>query len=187
VAQEELEAALRAMHQEEQSYKNKCEELKGKSEDPNLGVVQKNKAKNELAQLLAQDPLPLRQAKINTEAAERKADKVRAPFKAAREIAETARAEASRSAKEAERAREEAEHAAHAAQKAREEADHAAREAEESRLEADKRVDEMYNKLAEAEAYMQEVTRRNQVAHGQVWWLERELSEAKKFMPKRRV
>jgi len=136
-------------------------------------LSKKNKAKNELAQLQAQDPLPLRQAKINTEAAERKADKVRAPFKAARELAEAARAEAERKARASEQAREEAEHAA--------------RESEKARLHAEDKVNEMYNKLSEAEAYLHEVTSRNQVAHGQVWWMERELAEAKKFMPKRRI
>jgi len=38
----------------------KKNELKKKSEDTNLGVVQRNKAKNELAQHLSEDPLPLR-------------------------------------------------------------------------------------------------------------------------------
>jgi len=51
---------------------------------------------------LKEDPLPLRKAKITTEAAERKADKVRAPFRAAREAAEAAEDEARRRLDEAE-------------------------------------------------------------------------------------
>jgi len=39
--------------------------------------VQQNKAKNELAQHLAEDPLPLRRAKITTEAATKKAQRAR--------------------------------------------------------------------------------------------------------------
>jgi len=41
--------------------------------------------------------------------------------------------------------------------------------------------------MKEAEDYLKEVMSRPTVAHGQVWWLERELTEAKKYMPKRRV
>jgi len=37
--------------------------------------VQRNKAKNELAQHLSSDPLPLRRAKITQEAAVKKADR----------------------------------------------------------------------------------------------------------------
>jgi len=174
------------MHREEESYKTRCDELTAKSSDPNLGVVQKNKAANELAQLLAQDPLPLRQAKITTQAAERKADKVRAPFKESREIAEEARRVATRAAEAATSARHDAEKAERAAHDAREEAERAAQQSERAREAAEAAVEDMYRKLEEAEAFLQEVMRRNQVAHGQVWWLERELAEAKKFMPPKR-
>jgi len=50
--------------------------LKKKSEDTNLGVVQRNKAKNELAQHLSEDPLPLRRAKLTTQAATKKQKKL---------------------------------------------------------------------------------------------------------------
>jgi len=91
-AQEELNEAIDELKRQEDEYKRKTDTLRARSEDQSLGVVQRNKASNELAQLLAQDPLPLRQAKISLEAAERKADKVRKPFKEARERAEAARA-----------------------------------------------------------------------------------------------
>jgi len=88
IAQEELNQALAELHRQEEEYAQRCSELEQRSTDQNLGVVQRNKAANELSQLKAQDPLPLRQAKITTEAAERKSDKARAPFKEARERAE---------------------------------------------------------------------------------------------------
>jgi len=47
-----------------------------------------------LAQHLAEDPLPLRKAKVTLEAAVKKAEKARAPFEAATKIAEAARAKA---------------------------------------------------------------------------------------------
>jgi hypothetical protein len=59
--------------------------LKKKSEEG--GVVSRNKAKNELAQHLAEDPLPLRQAKITAEAAVRKAEKATKAAAEAKELA----------------------------------------------------------------------------------------------------
>jgi len=72
-AKEELEVALQALHAEEEAYNNKKAELEQKSQTG--GVVSKNKAANELAQLLAEDPLPLRRAKITQEAAVKKAER----------------------------------------------------------------------------------------------------------------
>jgi hypothetical protein len=48
--------------------------------------VSRNKARAELAQLKAEDPLPLRKAKITLEAATKRADKARAPFEAATRV-----------------------------------------------------------------------------------------------------
>merc|ERR1719359_1744062 len=72
-AKAELEEALRALQAEEDAYNKKKAELKRKSEEG--GVVSRNKAANELAQLLAEDPLPLRRAKITQEAAVKKAER----------------------------------------------------------------------------------------------------------------
>jgi len=154
-AQEELNEALEEVRKQEEDYKRKTDSLRARSEDMSLGVVQRNKASNELAQLLAQDPLPLRQAKISLEAAERKADRLRKPFKEARERAELARAEAER----------------------------AAEEAQEARREADNAVDECNRKYEEAERYLKEIMSKPSVPHGQIWWFERELEEARKYMP----
>ena len=55
------------MKKQEDAYATKTATLTKKSEEG--GVVSRNKAKNELAQHLAEDPLPLRQAKITAEAA----------------------------------------------------------------------------------------------------------------------
>ena len=72
-AKEELEEALRQLHAEEEAYNKKKADLEKKSQEG--GVVSRNKAANELAQLLAEDPLPLRRAKITQEAAVKKAEK----------------------------------------------------------------------------------------------------------------
>jgi len=91
-AQEELQASLAELHAQEKAYEEKTNSLKERSTTG--GVVSRNKAKAELEIHLSEDPLPLRRAKIDTEAAERKADRLRAPLKAAREEAERAVEEA---------------------------------------------------------------------------------------------
>jgi len=167
-AQDELNAALANLHSQEVAYKNRTEDLTKRSETG--GVVTRNKAKAELEIHVREDPLPLRQAKISTEAAERKADKVRAPFKEAREKAEKARAIATAAA-------DEATASADAAAKAR-------KRAENAKLQAEAALEDAQNKVAEAEAYLAEVKQR--IPKGTGWWLDRELAEKKKYMPSRR-
>jgi len=79
--------AAREVSQEDARNK-KTAELEKKSNEG--GVVSQNKAKAELAQHLAEDPLPLRKAKITLEAAFKKAEKARAPFELARKAADDA-------------------------------------------------------------------------------------------------
>jgi len=106
-AQEELEAAVADVKNQEDAYNKKIEALKKKSEEG--GVVQQNKAKAELAQHLQEDPLPLRKAKVTLEAARKKAEKARAPFEAATKVAEAAREKAEEALEETRRRVEEAE------------------------------------------------------------------------------
>eukprot|EP01101_Sappina_pedata_P011574 TRINITY_DN77_c2_g3_i1.p2 TRINITY_DN77_c2_g3~~TRINITY_DN77_c2_g3_i1.p2 ORF type:complete len:304 (-),score=163.73 TRINITY_DN77_c2_g3_i1:75-986(-) len=87
-AQEEVDAALADVKSQEDTRNKRTEDLKRKSEEG--GVVSQNRAKNELAQHLAEDPLPLRKAKVTLEAALKKAEKARAPFEAATKLAEDA-------------------------------------------------------------------------------------------------
>merc|ERR1711975_199919 len=75
-AKAELEAALAELKAQEDAYNAKTEELKQKSEGGGVAAL---RAKNELAQHLGEDPLPLRRAKITQEAALKKAERLRAP------------------------------------------------------------------------------------------------------------
>merc|ERR1711879_82745 len=106
-AKEELEVALQALHAEEEAYNNKKAELEQKSQTG--GVVSKNKAANELAQLLAEDPLPLRRAKITQEAAVKKAERAIKIAADAVEAASAARVEAEKAVDDAVKRVEEAE------------------------------------------------------------------------------
>merc|ERR1712137_3483 len=152
-AKQELEAALAEVKAQEDAYNQKKAELERKSTEG--GVVSQNKAKAELAQHLAEDPLPLRRAKITQEAAVKKAERatkaaaeaVVAAENAAKQATEdraaaekAARAEATRAEKDAaaassvreaaSAARAEAERARAASEKAKAAADAARAEAE---------------------------------------------------------
>jgi len=98
-AQEELEAALAELKAQEDAYNNKKLDLERKSQEG--GVVSRNKAANELAQHLAEDPLPLRRAKITTEAAVKKAERTAKAAAEAVVAAEAARIAAENSLEEA--------------------------------------------------------------------------------------
>jgi len=151
-AKAELEEALREVQAQEDAYNAKTDQLKRASEAG--GLVQRNKAKNELAQHLAGDPLPLRKAKITQEAAVNKAD---------------------RAAKAAAESRRNAEEAARQAANARAQSEQAKEAAEEA-------VEEARRKVAEAEAYFEEAKNKG-VPKGAMWFMERELHERKAFLP----
>jgi DNA repair exonuclease SbcCD ATPase subunit len=155
-AQAELDAALAEVKAQEDAYNARTEELKRKSGEG--GVVSRNRAKNELAQHLAEDPLPLRRAKITAEAA----------------------------AKRNERAVVAAAEAKAAAEQAAVEAGKARQRAEGAKAEADAAVDAALAALAEAEAYLKEVQATAGGGAGALWWIERELHEQRKYLPESR-
>jgi len=139
-AEEENKAALAELKKQEDEYHHKCADLEAKSKEGN--IVQKNKAVQELAQLKAEDPLPLRKAKITQESSVRKAEKSR---------------------KEAEAA------TARTAEKTR--------QVETLTKEAEKKFDE-------AQQYLEEVKAKGGSSQGDIWWMQREITEAKKYLPK---
>jgi len=75
--EEELRVAVDNLKMQEDSYNNQIKELTKKSEEGGSSIVARNKAKQELAQLKQENPLPLRKAKITQEAALRKVEKQR--------------------------------------------------------------------------------------------------------------
>ena len=91
-AQAEQVQSLAELKAQEDAFNNKTNELKKKTESGS--VVQQNKAKNELAQHLGSDPLPLRKAKTTNEAAVRKCERATKAAEAAVAASEQARAAA---------------------------------------------------------------------------------------------
>jgi len=156
-AKRELEAALADLKAKESEYNNKTQDLTKKSESAS-GVVAQNKAKAELAQHLNEPTMPLRKARITQEAAVKKAEKTKQAAADARAAAEAA---------------------VHSSVQARK-ASEAAKAAAEAAVEAAK------VKVDEAEAYLQEVKAKPGNAQGSLWWLERELHEARAFLPEKK-
>jgi len=154
-AKAELESALSELHAQEDAYNSKTALLEKKSEEG--GVVSRNKAKAELAQHLGEDPLPLRKAKITQQAAVKKAERTA-------QAAADSRAAAAEATKRATEAKNESIKAKEAAEAA---------------------VAEAAEKVKEAEDYLQEVKSRPGQAQGALWWIERELHEAKAYKPER--
>ena len=74
-AKEASEASLRVVEAQESQYKQALDLLEGKSNDESLSTVKRNTAKAELAAMKAEDPLPLRKAKIGQEASVRRMNK----------------------------------------------------------------------------------------------------------------
>jgi hypothetical protein len=180
-AQEEVENALAEVKAQEDAYNSKTEQLKKACEEG--GVVSRNRAKVQLDAHLAEDPLPLRKAKITLEAANKKAEKARAPFQAATETATAARAKAEAARHEAQEARMHAEAARKQAEATRKQAEAARFEAEEAKNRAEQAVAAAQQAVAEAEALLNELKSNPGSGQGALWWIDRQLTEKKKYMP----
>jgi len=140
-AEAELKVAVDDLAKQENDYKTAVETLDRKAHDQSVGVVARNKAGNELAQLKEKDPLPLRKAKITQEAALRA---VQVQRKASEEA--TARCEAEKKAVE-------------------------------------QAVEDTNQKLVKAQDQLDEVSRKGGGGQGSLWWIQREIDEAKSFLP----
>jgi len=161
-AEAELQAAVDDLKKQESEYHGKIAAAEARANDESLGAVQRNKAKNEVAQLKSEDPLPLRKAKITQEAALKRVQKQRAAAEAATKGAEEKAAAATAAAE-----------AAAAAEVALEE--------QTRQLEAAE--NELRVKFDEAVEALEAVKRKGGgVAQGAVWWMEKELAETRKFM-----
>jgi len=171
-AKEELQAVVDEIAKQELEYKNKVAALEAKTQDESLSTVVKSKAKNELAQLLGEDFLPLRKAKITQEAAVRKVAKEEKAAKAATEQAQ-AKADAANDARKA------AEEQAAKAETARKESEEQAKIVEAA-------VTETQAKFDEAGATLEVLKKKSGSAFGALWWMDKELAEAKKFLGKRK-
>jgi len=150
-AEAELKAAVAELKKQEDEYHAKLSALEAKSNDESISNMQRSKAKNELAQHKAEDPLPLRKAKTTQEAALRKAEKKKAAAEKATQAAHDTAAKLAEAIKETEAA-----------------------------------LVDLQVKFEAAEKELEVQKMKGGVAQGAIWWMQRELTEARKYMPNRK-
>lgn len=183
-----VDAAVADLHAQQKAYDDKLATLTARGNDDSLGLVARNRARNELAQAKTEDPLPLQRAKITAEAEQRKHEKLskaafaeREKAAAATEAARIASEAATAEANAAEVAANKASSEARAAEAARQRSEQATANAVAARQEADQALEAAQAAFREAEAYLEEA--KNTIPKGSLWWIDRELYEAKKYLP----
>jgi len=157
-AEADLKAAIDDLKSQENAYNTTVKTLDDKSKNTEISAVQRSKASAELAQLKQEDPMPLRKAKITQEAALRKVEKERKAAEAATAVAAGKAADA--------------------------EAKSRALEEQKKKVEA--AYVECEKSYKEAQDFLEAVKKKGGIPNGSMWWMERELTEAQKYMPKRK-
>jgi hypothetical protein len=114
-----MKAAVAELKRQEDEFNAKLASLDALGEDSTKGVVTRNKAKNEAAQMRDVDPLPLRTAKITAEAAVRRVEKEKKKAAVATQKAAESATVAATALKESEAAAAAAETARVAAEQAK--------------------------------------------------------------------
>jgi len=171
----ENEAALEELRAQEKAFADKKAALEHEKEH-GASLVKRSKAANELDQLLAEDPLPLQRAKINQGATVRKMEKAAKPFN-------EASAKAKAAAEVAAEAKAQADAAADAAAEAKRQAEATAAAAEQAKADAEAAVKDAEAMLQNAMDALEAAKKAGGVAHGAIWWMERQIEEKKKYMP----
>jgi len=154
-AEDAARVSLNDLHAQQKAYDDKCNSLDSSAKDEKLSQMKRSMAANELAQLKSKDPLPLNAAKIKQAAAVKRVE-------ADRKKADEATAKCAARARELEEQTKVA-------------------EAQTRKVEADEVDTEA--KVAKANAALDDLKKQGGVAHGAIWWMQREVYEAQKFLP----
>lgn len=198
-AEAAVKASVDRLHAEQKKLDDAIAKATATANDSSKGVVRRNRAKNEIEQLKANDPLPLSRAKITQASALKKAQKqskkaAKATKKAAdkKEVADNKAAESAAAAKAAQESHIAAETAAAEAETAKHHADLAHEEAKVARQNAEDAAAELaiaFNnceaKMAECAAVLEALKKKGGVGKGKLFWMAREMKEIRKYMPRR--
>mmetsp|Transcript_12446 Transcript_12446/g.17154 ORF Transcript_12446/g.17154 Transcript_12446/m.17154 type:complete len:190 (+) Transcript_12446:643-1212(+) len=153
------------MKHEESEVQRQKEELEKTANDESLGIVKRNRAKAMLAMKKNEDSLPFAAAKLQNEAAVKKLSRAEAAAGKAAKDAEIALANAEKAEKESRQARKEA-------------------------IETGKAAEAIIPIASEAcsrvQVVLNEVLAEKKAGKGTIFYIERELQEAKKFLPRRK-
>lgn len=150
---QEAKEALENLNAEQIKYDDAVARAESRANDSSLGAVARNKAKNELHQLKAKDPLPLTRAKITQKAAVKRSKKAQKNIQKTIEKFEAAEAASEAAAAKAEAAK---------------------KVAEEKQATAEAKFQEVSKIL--------DNIKKQGAGAGKIFWLERELKEIKKYM-----
>lgn len=165
-AKQLADEALIHVKEEENAYKFQMQELKSKATNESLGIVQRNRAKAEYAALQTKDPLPLRKARIENEHAIKKLEKVTERSNVSLKMAQESQQKAIVSAKKARDAQD-------LAMVASTEAEYAIPIAQE--------------KLDHCKILLEELIAKQANCFGTIFYIDRELKEASKFLPRQKL
>lgn len=182
-AEAELQAAVDEITGLEEAKAQKIAAAQAIIDDPKTSAMKRGVAVQERDSTKAEDPLPLRKAKITQGAALKKVEK-------ARQIAEQETAKAAEAkrvsddaADAAAKAKQEADDAADAAAVAKQAAEDAAEAAAVAKERADQAREAAQEALAAAEQALADLKAKGgEAPMGKLWWLDRVLKEKKKFM-----
>jgi hypothetical protein len=182
-AEAELQAAIDEISSLEKTKADKIAQAQAVIDDPKTSAMKRGVAVQERDSTKAEDPLPLRKAKITQQAALKKVEKAR---KIAEE--ETAKAAAAKkvsddAADAAAKAKHEADEAADAAAAAKQAAEEAAEAAAAAKERADEAKEAAQRALEAAEQALTDLKAKGgEAPMGKLWWMDRVLKEKKKFM-----
>lgn len=168
-AEAELQSAIDEIEGLEKAKQDKIDKCNKIIDDPSTGIVKKGRAVQERDATLAEDPMPLRKAKLTQKASLRKVAKARAVAEEETAKSAAAKQAADDAAVAAASAKQAAEEAAAASVAAKEQADKAKAEAEESVKSAEATLELLKSKGGGS-------------PQGKLWWMSRVMTEKKKYM-----
>lgn len=165
-AKQLADEALIHVKEEEDAYQFQMQELKSKATNESLGIVQRNRAKAECAALQTKDPLPLRKARIENEHAIKKLKKVTERSNVSLKMAQESQQKAVASAKKARDAQDLAMVAS---------------------TEAEYAIPIAQDKLDDCKVLLEELISKQANCFGTIFYIDRELKEASKFLPRQKL
>jgi len=174
-AEDELQAVVNDIERQEKERADKIASCDKVAKDESISAVKRGKAVSEREALLAEDPMPLRKAKILQAAAVKKVTKVREKLDAKAAEAKAEADKASAAAADAQAARE-------AAEEQRAQAAQAKQEAEEAQSALEAAQADLEVKSDEARRLVEEVKAKGGPTHGAYWFMEREMFETDKSL-----
>lgn len=160
------EQALDEVLNQEKSFNQRKQDLENVFKNESNGIVTRNKARAELQIMNNEDPLPLRKAKLKNENALRKLKQSSTATKKSRVAAEDAKQKSEQAMEVANRAKTRAMEAAQIAEST---------------------IDEAKDAIESLKQRIDEIIINQTIPWGSIYFIDREVREAEKFLPKNKL